>query len=111
MTTAEELSDLSYATALRWVPLGGGITTVERDGSALLISGRQPHGLLGRFSPATCVQLTFTDVAVHAVILGGRSGIAVEKELFTREVAGRSPQDVADDAVTAVSAYLAASTG
>ncbi len=111
MSTAQELSDLAYAAAVRRVPLHGGITEVERDGLTVLISGGQPPGLLGKFSRATCVQLTFSDVAVHAMILGGRGGISVDKELFTRQVAGRGAPDVADDAVTAVSAYLAASTG
>jgi hypothetical protein len=111
MSTTPELSDLVYAEALRRVPLKGGIGLVERDGPAVFVSGGQPHGLLGRFSPATCVQLSCTDDAVHATILGGRSGIAVDKALFSRQVAGQPLPTVAEEVVDAVSTYLAASTG
>ena len=111
MSIAQELSDIAYSTALRWVPLNGGITAVEREGLGLLIYGGKPPGLLGLLSAESCVQLAFSDVAVHAVILGGREGIPVEKELFTRPVAGRPLEDVANEAVKDVSAYLATSTG
>lgn len=111
MSIAQELSDAAYAAALRWVPLHGGITRVEREGLGLLIYGGQPPGLLGMLSAESCVHLAFSDVALKAIILGGRKGIPVEKELFTRPVAGRRVEDVANEAVKDVSAYLATSTG
>jgi hypothetical protein len=111
VTVAQELSDLAYVAAMQWVPLGGGITRVEREGWSVLIFGGKPHGLLGLLSAETCVQLAFSDGAVHAIILGGRKGIAQELELFTRPVAGRPLAEVANEAVKAVSAYLATSTG
>lgn len=111
MSIAQELSDHAYAAALSWVPLRAGITEVERVGLGVLIYGGKPHGLLGMLSEATCVQLAFSDLAVHAVILGGRNGIPVDQELFTRQVADHNPQQVATEAVQSVSSYLSASTG
>jgi hypothetical protein len=111
MSTAQELSDHAYAAALSWVPLTGGITEVERVGLGVLIYGGTPRGLLGMLTEPTCVQLAFSDDAVRAIILGGRNGIPVDQELFTRAVGGRDPRQVADEAVRSVSSYLAASTG
>jgi hypothetical protein len=111
MSIAEELGDLAYAAALGWVPLHGGITEVERVGLGVLIYGGKPHGVLGLLSAPTCVQLTFSEVELRAIILGGRPGIPADTELFVRPVAGHSPQAVADEAVRSVSSYLAASTG
>ncbi len=111
MSVAQQLSDFAYSAALSWVPLGGGITSVERDGPDLLVCGGKPPGLLGLFSAATCVRLSFSDVAVRAIILGGRKGIAVDKELFTHPVGDRPLVDVANGAVKSVSGYLATSTG
>jgi hypothetical protein len=111
VSIAQELSDLAYAAALQWVPLQGGITRVEREGLSVLIFGGKPSGLLGLLSAETCVQLAFSDGAAHAIILGGRKGIPQEQELFTHPVAGRPSVEVANDAVKAVSAYLATSTG
>jgi hypothetical protein len=111
VSTAQELSDFAYSAALSWVPLGGGITSVEREGRDLFVSGGKPHGLLGLLSAETCVQLSFSDVAVKATILGGRKGIAVDKELFTHPVGERPLIDVANAAIKDVSAYLATSTG
>mgnify|MGYP001326924683 CR=1 FL=1 len=110
MTTAQELGTAIYVTALEWVPRGGGIAEVAREGTSVLIYGRHPGGLRGAYHAQTCVEAVVSDEGVRAVVLGGRPGIPSGHELFTLALAASSAQDVANDAVARISRYLAATT-
>ncbi len=110
MSTAQELGDLVYATALGWVPSGGGIGEVERSGASVLVYGRQPGLLRPMFQTRTCVQADATAEGVRVIVVGGRPGIPQGHELFTVPLAGRTSQDVASETVQRISGYLAATT-
>ena len=110
MTNSNDLADLIHASALEWVPRGGGIGEVERDGDSVLIYGRRP-GLLRPFTQQqTCVEAIVTGADVRAIVLGGRPGIPHNVELFSLPVADRPASELADDVVARISNYLAATT-
>ncbi len=110
MSPAQDLGFAIYLTALAWVPRGGGIAEVAREGTSVLVYGRHPGGLRGAYHAQTCVEAVVSDQGVRAVVLGGRPGIPSGHELFSLPLAGSSAEDVANDAVARISRYLAAST-
>ena len=109
-STTDALAQLIYLGALGWVPRGGGIAEVDRQGDAVLIYGRQPGGLRGAYHESTCVQADVTDAAVTAIVLGGRPGITPGAALFAIATEGQPLQAVADEVVARISQYLASST-
>ncbi len=110
MSTAQELGDLIYATALQWVPREGGIAQVGRDAVSVVVFGHQPRGLRGVHHPPTCILATVTDGSVQATIAGGRPGISIGYVLFTLSTTGRPIQEIADETVEGISRYLASTT-
>lgn len=118
MSAAQELGDRIHLSALEWVPRGGAIAEVDREGPSVLVFGRQagrqagsqPGGLRGVYHAPTCVQALVSDVDVRANVLGGRPGIEPGLELFTLPIAGRDPQEAADDVLVRISRYLAGTT-
>jgi hypothetical protein len=110
MSTAQELGDLIYMTALERVPMRGGIAEVGREGASVIVFGRQPGGLRGVHHPPTCVMAAVGDQQVQVSVVGGRPGIPIGQVLFTIPVAGRPLQEVAGEAVTGMSDYLARTT-
>jgi hypothetical protein len=110
MATQQELGDLIYATALAWVPQGGGIAEVQREGVSVVLVGQQPRGLRGIYDPPTAVLAAVELDSVRVIILGGRPGIPQGQQLMAVPVAGREPHEVANEVVVAISNYLAQTT-
>jgi hypothetical protein len=110
MSIAQELGDLIYVTALQWVPQGGGIAEVGREGASVIVFGRQPGGLRGVYHAPTCVMAAVGHEAVDVHVVGGRPGIPVGQELFTVLISERPLQEVADETVAGIAKYLADTT-
>jgi len=95
---------------LQWVPRGGGIAEVGREGASVIVFGRQPGGLRGAYHPPTCVMAAVGVEHVHVSVVGGRPGIPTGQALITIPINDRPLQRVADEAVASMSNYLSATT-